>query len=149
MCQPIILIILVVLDAGSFAVTHESSSLTREVWYPRFELWLDEHGKMYNVPGAKEFRFQIYNGNAIYVENHNSQNHPYKIKLNRFSDLSLDEYTGSYKSTEMIDHRRNGKTESFKSDRYSPTPADVLPESVDWRERGVVALVKDQGTCGE
>ncbi|MFS7952464.1 putative peptidase C1A, papain, patatin-like phospholipase domain-containing protein [Helianthus anomalus] len=47
----------------------------------------------------------------------------------------------------MIDQRRKGKTESFKSDRYSPTPADVLPESADWRERGDVALVKDQGTC--
>ncbi|MFS7952463.1 putative chymopapain protein [Helianthus anomalus] len=97
MCQPIILIILAVLAAGSFAVTHESSSLTREVWYPRFELWLDEHGKMYNVPGEKELSFQIYYGNAIYIENHNSQNHPYKLKLNRFADLSLDEYTGSYK----------------------------------------------------
>ncbi|KAJ0925686.1 putative zingipain [Helianthus annuus] len=26
--------------------------------------------------------------------------------------------------------------------------ADVLAESVDWRERGAVARVKDQGTCG-
>ncbi|XP_035845176.1 cysteine proteinase 15A-like [Helianthus annuus] len=25
---------------------------------------------------------------------------------------------------------------------------DVLAESVDWRERGAVARVKDQGTCG-
>ncbi|KAF5809034.1 putative cathepsin L [Helianthus annuus] len=81
---------------------------------------------MYNVPGEKELRFQIYYGNAIYVENHNSQNHPYKLKLNRFANLSLDEYRGSYKSTEMIDQRRKGKAESFKSDRYSPTPADVL-----------------------
>ncbi|KAF5809033.1 putative ananain protein [Helianthus annuus] len=129
--------------------TQESSSLTREVWYPRFELWLVEHGKMYNVPGEKELRFQTYHGNAIYVENHNSQNHPYKLKLNRFADLSHDEYTGSYKSTEMIDQRRKGKTESFKSDRYSPTPADVLPESVGWGERSAVARVKDQGTCSE
>ncbi|KAJ0795435.1 putative zingipain [Helianthus annuus] len=49
----------------------------------------------------------------------------------------------------MIDQRRKGKTESFKSDRYSPTPADVLPESVGWGERGAVARVKDQGTCAD
>ncbi|MFS7951893.1 putative actinidain [Helianthus anomalus] len=132
------------------AVTHGSSALTREEWYPRFESWLVEHGKAYNVPGDKEQRFQIYYENAIYVENHNSQNHPYKLKLNRFADLSLVEYIRSYKSIDAIGLWSKRETESLiESNRYSPTPTDVLPEAIDWREKGIVAPVRDKGTCGE
>ncbi|KAM0006738.1 putative peptidase C1A, papain, patatin-like phospholipase domain-containing protein [Helianthus debilis subsp. tardiflorus] len=131
------------------AVTHGSSSLTREEWYPRFESWLVGHGKAYNIPGDKEQRFQIYYENAIYVENHNSQNHPYKLKLNRFADLSLVEYIRSYKSIDAIGQWRKRETESLiESNRYSPTHTDVLPEAIDWREKGVVAPVRDNGTCG-
>ncbi|KAK8672195.1 hypothetical protein V6N13_110568 [Hibiscus sabdariffa] len=36
---------------------------------------------------------------------------------------------------------------SKKSDRYAPRVGEELPVSIDWRKKGVVAAIKDQGSC--
>ncbi|MEI4884258.1 C1 family peptidase, partial [Klebsiella pneumoniae] len=40
------------------------------------------------------------------------------------------------------------KRVGVKSDRYKVSAGESLPDSVDWREKGAVAPVKDQGSCG-
>ncbi|VFQ87841.1 unnamed protein product [Cuscuta campestris] len=112
-----------------------------------YESWLAEHRKSYyGLGGEKEKRFQIFKDNLRYIDEQNSLvDRPYKLGLNRFSDLTNEEYRSTYLGVNTDVRRRFSKT---KSDRRSPKVDFSLPESVDWREKGAVSEVKDQGSCG-
>ncbi|CAL1354486.1 unnamed protein product [Linum trigynum] len=74
-------------------------------------------------------------------------NHTYTVILNKFADLTNDEYHSKYLRVRLD----QGKPlrESRPSDRYAPRVGESLPDSIDWRTKGVVAEVKDQGGCGK
>ena len=110
-----------------------------------YERWLAEHGKAYNGLGEKEKRFQIFKDNLRFIDEHNALNLSYKLGLNRFADLSNDEYRSTFLGTKPRAINRLSKT---KSNRYAPRVGDQLPDSVDWRKEGAVTAVKDQGQCG-
>lgn len=110
-----------------------------------YERWLAEHGKAYNGLGEKEKRFQIFKDNLKFIDEHNALNLSYKLGLNRFADLSNDEYRSTFLGTKPRAINRLSKT---KSNRYAPRVGDQLPDSVDWRKEGAVTAVKDQGQCG-
>ncbi|KAL6207879.1 hypothetical protein ACLB2K_018832 [Fragaria x ananassa] len=110
-----------------------------------YERWLAEHGKAYNGLGEKEKRFQIFKDNLRFIDEHNALNLSYKLGLNRFADLSNDEYRSTFLGTKPRAMNRLSKT---KSDRYAPLVGDQLPDAVDWRKEGAVTAVKDQGQCG-
>lgn len=108
-----------------------------------------KHHKNYNALGEKETRFGIFKDNVGFVDRHNSmRNQSYKLGLNKFADLTNDEYRSLYLSGKMMKRERNNE-DGFRSDRFVFEDGDHLPESIDWRDRGAVAPVKDQGQCGE
>lgn len=106
-----------------------------------------KHGKSYNALGEKDKRFEIFKDNLRYIEEQNAlSNRTYKLGLSRFADLTNDEYRNMYLGTRPDPKRRLSKV---RSDRYEPRLGDSLPDSVDWRDKGAVAPVKDQGDCGK
>ncbi|TKY75032.1 Cysteine proteinase RD21a [Spatholobus suberectus] len=109
-----------------------------------YEQWLVEHGKVYNALSEKEKRFQIFKDNLKFIDEHNAENRTYKVGLNRFADLSNEEYRANYLGTKIDSSRMTAKL----SNRYAPRVGDKLPKSVDWRKEGAVVRVKDQGNCG-
>lgn len=113
-----------------------------------YESWLIEHGKSYNALGEKDKRFQIFKDNLRYIDEQNSvPNQSYKLGLTKFADLTNEEYRSIYLGTKSSGDRK--KLSKNKSDRYLPKVGDSLPESIDWREKGVLVGVKDQGSCGK
>ncbi|OIS97383.1 PREDICTED: cysteine proteinase RD21A-like [Nicotiana attenuata] len=112
-----------------------------------YESWLVQHGKSYNALHEKDKRFQIFKDNLKYIDEQNAMpDWTYKLGLTRFADLTNEEYRSMYLGTKIDGPRKLSKN---KSDRYAPKVGDILPESVDWREKGVLVGVKDQGQCGE
>ncbi|KAK2971049.1 hypothetical protein RJ640_017201 [Escallonia rubra] len=86
-----------------FDETHD----TKSSWRPDdevmavYESWLVEHGKSYNGLGEKEKRFQIFKDNFHFIDEQNAANRSFKLGLNRFADLTNEEYRSMYLGTKI------------------------------------------------
>ncbi|KAF8012364.1 hypothetical protein BT93_I0497 [Corymbia citriodora subsp. variegata] len=132
---------------ASLAVAVAAVARTDEEVMGMYELWLAKHGKAYNGLGERERRFEIFRDNLRFVDEHNAHNRSYTLGMNRFADLTNEEYRAIYLGTRSDPRRRVAKAKRA-SDRYAARPDDMLPAAVDWRTRGAVNPVKDQGACG-
>lgn len=110
-----------------------------------YESWLVHHGKAYNAIGEKERRFEIFKDNLRFIDEHNRESRTYKVGLTRFADLTNEEYRARFLGGRFS---RKPRLSAAKSGRYAAALGDDLPDDVDWRKKGAVATVKDQGQCG-
>ncbi|CAE5967840.1 unnamed protein product [Arabidopsis arenosa] len=109
-----------------------------------YEQWLVENRKNYNGFGEKERRFKIFKENLKYIDEHNSvPNQTFEVGLTRFADLTNDEFRATYLRKNM-----ERTKDSVKAERYLYKEGDILPDEIDWRDKGAVVTVKDQGNCG-
>ncbi|KAI3713036.1 hypothetical protein L1987_71606 [Smallanthus sonchifolius] len=138
----------------TYATTHFSVESpprrTEEEMRTTYELWLARHGKTYNALGEKESRFQIFAHNLRFIDEHNfSGNRTYTVGLNQFADLTNEEYRSMYLGTKADPYRRIAKMQRGEiSRRHAVQSNEMFPEKVDWRERGAVTPIKNQGGCG-
>ncbi|KAK7331028.1 hypothetical protein VNO77_25237 [Canavalia gladiata] len=112
-----------------------------------YDEWLVKHQKVYNGLGEKDKRFQVFKDNLGFIEDHNAQNHTFKLGLNKFADITNEEYRAIYLGSKTDFKRRLMKTK-ITGHRYAYNAGDRLPVHVDWRLKGAVAPIKDQGGCG-
>ncbi|WOK98259.1 hypothetical protein Cni_G06969 [Canna indica] len=114
-----------------------------------YEAWLAEHGRAYNALGEKDRRFEVFKDNLRFIDAHNAAadagHRRFRLGLNRFADLTNEEYRAGYLGTRSRGAARRNR---LAADRYRYKEGDELPDSVDWRSKGAVAAVKDQGSCG-
>ncbi|KAF8705761.1 hypothetical protein HU200_030964 [Digitaria exilis] len=113
-----------------------------------FEQWLSRHGKAYASLEEKLRRFEVFRDNLHHIDETNRQVSSYWLGLNEFADLTHDEFKATHLGViSMPDEQQTIKTTS-KAFRYEQVDASSLPKSVDWRKKGAVTGVKNQGQCG-
>lgn len=110
--------------------------------------WMAKHGKAFNGLGEKERRCEIFKDNLRFIDEHNRQNRTYKVGLNSFADLTNEEYRAIYLGTRTDPKRRITKSKN-PSQRYAFRASEKLPASVDWRVKGAINPIKNQGSCGK
>ena len=116
----------------------------------RHEQWMSTHGRVYNDPAEKEKRSKIFSQNSDFVEKFNSQgNKTFKLSTNRFADLTNQEFRQArIRGVKMTNFSRAITPTTSPSPMYDQSLSS-LPASVDWRQKGAVSSVKDQGfVCG-
>ncbi|KAL7612874.1 hypothetical protein Lser_V15G05695 [Lactuca serriola] len=106
------------------------------------EQWMARYGRVYKDADEKEQRSKIFQENVRYIESSNSvMNKAYKLAVNEFADLINQEFTSTRNRFKA--HECSPSTSAF---RYENVTA--VPSSMDWRKKGAVTPVKDQGQCG-
>lgn len=109
-----------------------------------FESWIEKHSKQYKSLEEKLHRFEIFKDNLKHIDERNKATTNYWLGLNEFADITHDEFKKSYLGLK-VDRlpNRNEAPEEFKY-----RDLDSLPKSVDWRKKGAVGPIKNQGSCG-
>ncbi|XP_031376878.1 cysteine protease XCP2 isoform X1 [Punica granatum] len=110
-----------------------------------FESWMAKHGKSYESFEEKLHRFEVFKENLKHIDETNKKITNYWLSLNEFADLTHEEFKKMYLGLKKVDlsERRQSSEEEFTYRGFVD-----LPKSVDWRKKGAVTPVKNQGSCG-
>ncbi|CAN8328275.1 unnamed protein product [Cochlearia groenlandica] len=115
--------------------------------------WSIDHGKTNihnNIINQQDERYNIFKDNLRFIDlhNENNKNGTYKLGLTKFADLTNDEYRKLYLGAKTEPIRRIAKAKNVNRKYSTAVNGEVVPETVDWRQKGAVNAVKDQGSCG-
>lgn len=114
----------------------------------KHEQWMARHGRVYRDDKDRDKRFEIFRQNLEYIETFNSANsdQEYKLGVNEFADLTDEEFRALRKGLgSKIYSSIEVELSQRKPFRYENVTE--VPPSVDWRAKGAVTPVKDQGEC--
>jgi len=123
-----------------FVLLATAFATSRVEYQNAFISFMHKHGKTY---ATDEFpiRFASFKKNYDFIQTHNMRkDRSFKVAMNKFGDLSSQEFASVYNGVKV--------PKGYVHETTFTTPNLSLPDSFDWRTKGAVTGVKDQGQCG-
>ncbi|GMI90009.1 hypothetical protein like AT3G49340 [Hibiscus trionum] len=129
---------------GTLASLVVSRTIPETAIVDKHKQWMDDFGRKYESNLEKDKRLNIFKENLEYIESfNNAGNRSFKLGLNEFADMTQDEFVAAHTGYKMRDNLTTSESTPFKYEKFSD-----VPKSMDWRDKGAVTPVKDQGRCG-
>ncbi|GAB4860572.1 hypothetical protein Ancab_035732, partial [Ancistrocladus abbreviatus] len=131
--------------SGCLDFTEEDLETDNKLW-DLYERWRSVHNVSTSLED-KHKRFDVFKYNARYIHEVNKMDKPYNLTLNKFADMTNDEFTSLHASSEIKHpHMLNRAACDYVSFVYANVPN--IPSSIDWRRHGAVTPVGNQSQCG-
>ncbi|XP_071956330.1 digestive cysteine proteinase 1-like [Antedon mediterranea] len=96
------------------------------------------------TPKEEVYRRSVFEDHQKFIKKHNAEYakglHNFTVGINKFADLRNSEFVSIYNGYRRV-NRTRGST-------YIKPSNSTNPPEVDWRTKGAVTRVKDQGLCG-
>jgi len=114
----------------------------------KFNSWKETHNKVYSSKEEEAIRFDIFLDNVKYIEEYNAgPDTEMTLGTNQFSDMTHEEF----KDTMLVPMNQTSDLREWLEDQASTYIAPEgfeAPAAIDWRAKGAVTPVKNQGQCG-
>jgi len=123
--------------------TTSGSYLSEQQYQRQFADFIRVYQKNYLTAEVTN-KFNTFKSNLDLIEAHNAnKDETSRMGINQFADLTTEEFRA------QISGYRADQSNRVKN--YQELPSSLLekaPTSLDWRTKGAVTAVKDQGQCG-
>lgn len=142
-----IIVVLGIYAGPGLSTDHDQGQNTSlEQLWEKFKI---EHNKNYVDREEEIMRMKIFESNLKRVELHNylysKGLKQFTMGINEFSDMEHDEFV---KVMNLLPRNYTEDDSGYGIQYMSPLVDLDLPDTVDWRTKGFVTRVKNQGQCG-
>ncbi|KAI7731297.1 hypothetical protein M8C21_002573 [Ambrosia artemisiifolia] len=108
-----------------------------------FNLFKTKFKRTYATQEEHDYRMKVFKANLRRAERHQLLDPTAKHGVTKFSDLTPAEFKQNYLGL------KKGSLKLPADANTAPVlPTNGLPEDFDWRDKGAVTPVKNQGSCG-
>lgn len=130
------LLLLVITSSVAFGFQELHEKPVEEAW----QGWKEYFAREWESPVEETNRYNIFRTHHQYVKRINSEQLGYTLALNEFAATDPDEFAAFH----------NGLKPDNSPFKGVPWTAgnQTVPDAVDWRTKGLVNPVKNQGQCG-
>jgi C1A family cysteine protease len=116
-----------------------------------FESFKSTYGRKYESAAEEAKRFDIFRTNMRRAAELQARNPLAMFGMNAFADVSAEEFQTRHNARAYF-QRRQAEMKSAPAPVYTAAEVAAIEreagDSVDWRKKGAVTAVKDQGQCG-
>ncbi|KAJ6842687.1 cysteine proteinase 1-like [Iris pallida] len=129
-------------SSSAAAAASDDLVLNAELHFSNF---MRTYGKSYSGPEEHAHRLSVFRRNMRRARRHQRLDPTAVHGVTQFSDLTPGEFKRTY-----LGLRRKGRGKSAAGSAHEAPilPTNDLPEDFDWRDKGAVTAVKNQGSCG-